>query len=103
MVSVRERLLGALRGERVTHPAYVVYDAFLPNPSVDWDWLFSLGLGQVNHAFVTGSARPNCEIVETTSTEGGLERRDVTIRTSGGELHEYYLGDSGKGVLAWRM
>jgi hypothetical protein len=103
MASVRDRLLGALRGDVVTHPAYVVYDAFLPNPAVDWDWLFSLGLGQVNHAFVTASTRPNCEIVETRTGEKGLERRDVTIRTSIGELHEYYLGDSGKGVLAWRM
>jgi hypothetical protein len=102
-MSIRDRLLGALRGELVTHPAYVVYDAFLPNPAVDWDWLFSLGLGQVNHAFVVEERHPNCEIVETRSMEGELERRDVTIRTAGGELHEYYLGASDKGVLPWRM
>lgn len=35
--------------------------------------------------------------------EGGLERRDVTIRTAHGELHEYYLGSSDKGLLPWRM
>jgi hypothetical protein len=101
--SVRARLLGALRGEEVTHPAYLVYDAFLPNPKVDWDWLFSLGLGRINHAFVVGEERPNCEIVEKLSRESGLERRDVTIRTQAGELHEYYLGDSGVGLLPWRM
>jgi hypothetical protein len=103
MASVRERLLGALQGEVVTHPAYVVYKEFLPNPTVDWEYLFTLGLGQVNHAFVVERTHPNCEIVDVRSTEGGLERRDVTIRSRGGELHEYYLGDSGKGVLAWRM
>ena len=36
-MSVRERLLSALRGDVVATPAYVVYDAFLPNPTVDWD------------------------------------------------------------------
>ncbi|MCX7030589.1 MAG: hypothetical protein NTU62_10790 [Spirochaetes bacterium] len=102
-MSIRERLLGALRGEAVTHPVYVVYDAFLPNPTVDWEWLFSLGLGQVNHAFVVEEKHPHCEIIERKSVEGGLERRDVTIRTAGGELHEYYLGSSSKGVLPWRM
>jgi len=70
---------------------------------VDWEYLFSLGLGRVNHAFVVKQRHPNSEIVETTSHEGGLERRDVTIRTSRGELHECYLGDSKKGVLPWRM
>jgi hypothetical protein len=102
-MSIRERLLGALRGEIVTHPVYVVYDAFLPNPTVEWDWLFSLGLGRVNHVFVVEEQHPNCEIIETKTIEGDLERRDVTIRTVGGELHEYYLGASSKGVLAWRM
>ena len=102
-MSVRQRLLSALRGDVVTNPVYVVYDAFLPNPNVDWGWLFSLGLGQVNHAFVVEEKHPNCEIVETKTIEGGLQRRDVTIRTVGGELHEYYLGASDKGVLPWRM
>ncbi len=102
-MSVRDRLVRALRGELITHPVYVVYDAFLPNPTVDWDYLFSLGLGQVNHAFVAEAKHPNCEIVETKRREGNLVRRDVTIQTLKGELHEYYLGDSGKGVLDWRM
>ena len=103
MASIRERLEGALAGDPVVQPVYVVYDAFLPNPSVDWAYLFSLGLGVVNHAFVVDEHRPNCEVVERRSQEGGLERRDVTIRTSRGELHEYYLGDSTKGLLPWRM
>jgi hypothetical protein len=102
-MSVRKRLLGALRGEVVTHPVYVVYDAFLPNPFVEWDVLFSLGLGRVNHAFVTEKHLPNCEIIQRTTMDGGLERKDVTIRTVGGELHEYYLGSSSTGVLPWRM
>jgi hypothetical protein len=102
-MSIRGRLLGALNGEVVTHPVYAVYDAFLPNPAVDWDLLFSLGLGQINHAFVVEERHPGCEVIERTSTENGLERRDVTIRTVRGELHEYYLGDSRKGLLPWRM
>ena len=102
-MGIRDRLAAALRGEVVTHPVYVVYDAFLPNPTVDWDLLFAKGLGRINHASVTETRHPNCEIVERTSLEGGLERRDVTIRTAGGELHEYYLGASDKGVLPWRM
>jgi hypothetical protein len=102
-MNIRERLLGALRGEVVTHPVYVVYDAFLPNPFVDWEWLFSLGLGRVNHASVVEKRLPNCEIVEKLSVDGGMERKDVTIRTAGGELHEYYLGSSRTGVLPWRM
>ena len=72
-MSVRSRLLSALRGEVVTHPVYVVYDAFLPNPAVDWERLFALGLGQVNHAFVVAERRPNCEVVETRTVESGLE------------------------------
>jgi len=102
-MSVRERLLAALRGDEVTAPAYVVYDAFLPNPTVDWEWLFSLGLGQVNHVFVAEERHPNCEIVESKTMQGDLERKDVIIRTAGGELHEYYLGSSDKGLLPWRM
>ena len=102
-MGIRDRLAAALRGEVVTHPVYVVYDAFLPNPAVDWDLLFAKGLGRVNHASVTETRHPNCEIVERKSIEGDLERRDVTIRTAGGELHEYYLGASDKGVLPWRM
>ena len=102
-MSIRSRLLGALDGEVVTHPVYAVYDAFLPNPAVDWEMLFSLGLGQINHAFVAEERHPGCEVVERSSLEDGLERRDVTIRTHRGELHEYYLGDSRKGLLPWRM
>jgi len=103
MASTRQRLEDALEGKPVTRPVYVVYDAFLPNPDVDWEWLFSLGLGRVNHANVVKETRPNCEIVETTRREAGLERRDVTLRSPRGELHEYYLGDSRKGLLPWRM
>jgi len=102
-MNIRERLLSALRGEVVTHPAYVVYDAFLPNPNVDWEWLFSLGLGRINHAFVVEKQHPSCQIIEKLTIEGDLERKDVTIRTDKGELHEYYLGSSSKGVLPWRM
>jgi hypothetical protein len=43
-MSVRARLLGALRGEHITAPRVRVYDAFLPNPAVDWDFFFHSGL-----------------------------------------------------------
>jgi len=102
-MNIRRRLLDALDGSVVTHPVFVVYDAFLPNPAVDWEWLFSLGLGVLNHAPVCEARHPHCEIVERMSSESDLERRDVTIRTDRGELHEYYLGSSRKGLLPWRM
>ena len=50
-VTVRERLARAVRGEVVTEPVLAVYDWFVRNrPQVDWKRLFSLGLGEINHA-----------------------------------------------------
>ena len=103
-MEIREKLIRSLKGERVVHPAYVVFDAFCQNKKVDWEYLFSLGLGELHHVSVTRAVRPHCEIVETISRKGELgrrDRRDVTIKTDIGELHEYYLGVSDDGVLNW--
>jgi len=51
MANIRGRLEGALAGEIIDHPVYAVYDWFVKNrPAVDWETLFNLGLGQINHA-----------------------------------------------------
>ena len=50
MDSIRERLNNALASQQVTHPVYVVYDLFYNRWDLDWDMLFGLGLGQINHA-----------------------------------------------------
>ncbi len=91
---IRQRLEAALAGEPVERPAYAVYDWFVKNrPQVDWDWLFELGLGCVNHANVIRCEHPGFELVETTSEHDGRPRRDVRIVTDAGELHEWYLGE----------
>ncbi len=101
-MSIRKRLIHALSGKPVIRPAYLVYDAFLPNPGVDWELLFSLGLGEIRHRSVTKTLRPHSEVIETTKDQDGMVRRDVVIRTDIGELHEHYLGKGG-GMLDWRM
>ncbi len=101
-MNIRHRLFEALSGKPVTHPVYLVYDAFLSNPDVDWDMLFALGLGEIRHRSVTRTEHPLCEQHETLTTQDGMTRRDVFIRTDIGELHEHYLG-AGGGVLDWRM
>ncbi len=88
---------------RNLNPVYLVYDAFIPTKNVDWEYLFSLGLGEIRHEMVTRTHRPNSEIIEKTSREGEFIRRDITIKTEIGEVHEYYLGGLDNGVLDWRM
>ena len=92
--TIRSRFEDALAGRPVTQPVYAVYDWFVNNrPAVDWERLFELGLGQINHANLIRHEHPNFEIVETTSEQDGETRRDVRLVTDRGELHEWYLGE----------
>jgi hypothetical protein len=91
--SIRGRFERALAGESVDWPVYAVYDWFVQHRPIDWPSLFAQGLGQINHANLIETRRPNLQIVESTQqTERGL-RRDVRWITDRGELHEYYLGE----------
>ncbi|NOY82233.1 MAG: hypothetical protein GXP31_14640 [Kiritimatiellaeota bacterium] len=91
---VRQRLEDALAGKPVEWPVYAVYDWFVHNRThVDWEGLFELGLGRINHANVIRHEHPNFEIVETITEQGGRTRRDVHLITDVGELHEWYLGE----------
>ena len=92
--SIRSRFEDALAGRPVSQPVYAVYDWFVNNrPAVDWERLFALGLGQIDHANVIRHEHPNFEIRETMSEQDGRVRRDVRIVTDRGELHEWYLGE----------
>lgn len=102
MATIKERLFSAINGEKVEGPVYLVYDAFTKNPKVDWESLYDMGLGIINHVKLVDVKYPNMEIIESHSEQGGLKRRDVTYKTEIGELHEYYLGDADKGLLPWR-
>lgn len=92
--SIRERLQSALAGEPVAQPVYAVYDWFVRNRPIDWDALFALGLGQINHANVIRHEHPGFELVRSTSpAPDGRTRRDVRLITEVGELHEWYLDE----------
>ena len=91
--SIRGRFERALAGEIVERPVYAVYDWFVQNRPIDWQWLFAQGLGQIVHADLVRTERPNVEIVETTQETDGRARRDVRWITDRGELHEWYLGE----------
>ena len=92
-VSVRDRLGQAVRGE-AAEPVFAVYDWFVRNrPWVDWNGLFRLGLGQINHADIIVYDRPHVEIVETVAETPAGRRRDVRWITDCGELREWYLGE----------
>ena len=92
-MTIRERFEHALAGEVIEQPVYAVYDWFVINRAIDWQSLFDLGLGQINHALVVEYTQPNVEIRETTSTQNAQVRRDVRWITDIGELHEWYLGE----------
>ena len=92
--SVRERLNDATAGRPVERPVFAVYDWFVSNrPQIDWQSLFELGLGQINHANVIRHEHPNFELIEETREENGTLRRDVRLVTDRGELHEWYAGE----------
>lgn len=92
-MTIRERLEKTIAGEPVKQPVYAVYDWFVKNRDIDWQSLFDLGLGQINHAAVIDFERPNAEIIETRSEQNGRVRRDVRWVTDMGELHEWYLDE----------
>ena len=94
-MDIRKRFDSALAGNPISEPIYAVYDWFVQNrPQVDWPRLFGLGLGRINHATLVGHARPNVQVIETTSqNDRGQTRRDVRWVTDIGELHEWYLGE----------
>jgi hypothetical protein len=90
----RSRLASAMAGHATMQPVYAVYDGFLSTrPHVDWQRLFSLGLGVINHADVLLHEHPNLQVVETRTGHGEFARRDVRWVTDRGELHEWYLGN----------
>jgi hypothetical protein len=91
--TIRARMEAAIAGQPVTRPVFAVYDWFVRNRPIDWPRLFSLGLGQINHADLVRHRRPHADIVETISMLAGLPRRDVYWITDIGELHEWYLGE----------
>jgi hypothetical protein len=94
MQTPRQKLEYAFAGKPLQSRPVVVYDWFVNNrPVVDWDMLFGLGLGQINHANVIRHEHPGFELVETSSEQDGALRRDVRLITDQGELHEWYLGE----------
>jgi hypothetical protein len=94
MTNIRKRFECALSGGKIEHPVYAVYDWFVKNrPAVDWEMLFGLGLGQINHANLVRHEHPNFELSETMSKQDGKVRRDVRLVTDKGELSEWYLGE----------
>jgi hypothetical protein len=91
--SIRESMDAAIAGEPVTSPVFAVYDWFVRNRHIDWQSLFDLGLGQINHADLIRYQQPNVEILETRQEIDGVIRRDVRWITDIGELHEWYMGE----------
>jgi len=91
--SIRGRFQRALAGEIIERPVYAVYDWFVQNRPVDWPSLFAQGLGQIAHADLVRTERPNVEVIETTQEVDGRVRRDVRWVTDRGELHEWFLGE----------
>lgn len=91
--TIRQRFEAALAGEPGQWPVYAVYDWFVRNRPIDWERLFALGLGQINHANVIRHEHPGFELVETSREQDGHLRRDVSLVTDAGELHEWYLGE----------
>lgn len=89
--SIRARLLRALSGEPIDRPVYLTYDWFVQNRDLDWDRLFKLGLGQLNHVNVVETSRPNLEIVEKIEQKDGSQRKTVRWITDRGELQEVYV------------
>jgi hypothetical protein len=88
-LSIRDRLNRALNGDPVIKPVYVVYDWFVINRNIDWQSMFDLGLGQINHASLIEIERPHLKIEETISYTGEHKNTEVRWITDIGELREY--------------
>ncbi len=89
--SIRDRIVQALEGAKITHPVYAVYDWFVINREIDWQRLFDLGLGQINHATLFEVEHPHLHIEESYSEVDNRKRKDVKWITDIGELHEYSI------------
>ena len=87
--SIRNRLNQALSGKKITKPVYVVYDWFVINREINWQGLFDLGLGQINHANLYEIEYPHLRIEESFSDDSNRKRKDVRWITDIGELHEW--------------
>jgi hypothetical protein len=74
-MSIRNRIEIAFSHRRIENPVYAVYDWFVKNRNINWQSLFNLGLGQINHANLVRVERPHLNIVELTSIENGKKRR----------------------------
>lgn len=86
--SIRNRLNQALNGNIIRYPVYAVYDWFVINRRIDWQSLFDLGLGRINHASLVDIEHPHLKIEETVNDKGKNKRSDVRWITDIGELHE---------------
>ena len=92
--NIRERLNDATAGRPGGKPVYAVYDWFVEHrPHIDWQGLFGLGLGRINHATVIRHDHPNFELVEESSEKNGVVHRDVRLVTDIGVLRERYQGE----------
>ena len=87
-LSIRNRLNQALDGNPVKQPVYAVYDWFVINRKIDWQTLFDLGLGQINHASLMEIERPHLKITETVRNDGEHIVSECQWITDIGELHE---------------
>ncbi len=87
--SIQDRLNQALSGEKITKPVYAVYDWFVANRKIDWQSLFDLGLGQINHASLFEVEHPHLKIEKSLSEHNNRRRKDVRWITDIGELHEW--------------
>jgi len=86
--SIRNRLNQAHCGHIIKDPVYAVYDWFVINREIDWQSLFDLGLGRINHASLVEIERPHVKIEETLRDDGKQKRRDIRWITDIGELCE---------------
>jgi len=86
--SIRNRLNHALDGNTVIEPVYLVYDSFVVNRKIDWQSLFDLGLGRINHTSLVDIERPHLKITEIVSYDGEHKKTEVQWITDIGELHE---------------
>jgi hypothetical protein len=91
MQTIRKRLDDALAGHPVKNPVYVVYDLFYDRWDLDWQMLWELGLGKINHANLLEYEFPHLEIKETKTEKDGNIHREVTWITDQGQLHEWYI------------